>query len=77
MISCVFIKYFASHSLQGYAKSIQPIETGTPALIHLLLRQDAKYFSVQATWDCTSIMENGFFDINNTLNITARVLQGL
>lgn len=67
--------YFASHFLQGYTRSIQPIGRGTFALIQSLLRQAAKHASVQAVLDRTSIMENGFFDIVNTiLNITASVL---
>ena len=78
MIRCVFINDFASHSLQGYTKSIQPIERGTLALIQFLLRQAAKHASVPAILDCTSIMENGFFDIvNSILNMTASVLQAL
>lgn len=74
----VCFNYIASHSLQGYTRSIQPIERGTLALIQSLLRQAAKHASVQAVLDCTSIMENGFFDIVNTiLNITASLSSAL
>lgn len=47
MISYGFIDYFASRSLQGYTKSIQPIERGTWAQIRFLLRQAAEHAPVQ------------------------------
>lgn len=73
-----FINYFASHSLWGYTKSTQPIERGILALIEFVLRQAAKYASEQARLDCTSIKQNGLFDIvNSILNIIASVLQAL
>lgn len=48
MISCVFIDYFASRSLQGYTKSTQTTERGSLAQIWFLLRQAAEHALVQS-----------------------------
>lgn len=47
MLSCVFIDYFANHSLHGYTKSTQTMERGTWAQIQFLLRQAAEHASVK------------------------------